>query len=390
MSRIRPLMFLVAVLALCAAPARSADPVQVNVILALTGTGTLLGQSEQAALQVLEKRVNATGGINGRPLQMVYFDDQSNPQVSVQLASQLIAKNVQIILGSSLVGACNAIAPLAKNGPVLYCLSPGLHPPPGSFAFTAGSSSHDVIAATVRYFHDRNLRRMAWISSTDASGQDGETAFDLALAMPHNSGMTVVAREHFNTTDLNVGAQMARIKAANPDAIFTWSSGTPMGTILHAVVDTGLDKIPLEISAANLNYRQLKDYGPMLPALAITGTNAMFSADLITDRAMKQAVGDMTTAIAAAGLRPDYLQSLAWDAGSIVVSALRKVGPDASAEQLRTYIANLRGFAGVNGVYDFRANPQRGLDVRGAYMVRWDSAGDRFVGVSRSGGIPVP
>ncbi len=73
----------------------------------------------------------------------------------------------------------------------------------------------------------------------------------------------------------------------------------------------------------------------------------------------------------------------------IVISALRKLGPDANAEQIRNYIANLHGFVGVNGPYDFRAVPQRGIDVHNVYIVRWDPAGDRFAAASRGGGIPV-
>ena len=371
-----------------AAPARSADPVQVNVILALTGNGTLIGQSERAALQVFEKRVNATGGIKGRPLQFVVYDDQSNPQVDVQLANQIIAKNAQIIMGSSLVGSCSAMVPLLKNGPVLYCFSPGIHPPAGSFAFTAGIASNDLILAQIRYFHDRNFKRLAWLSTTDASGQDGEAGMDAAVARPENAGMTVVDREHFNISDLSVDAQMSRIKAANPDAIVTWASGTPMGTIMHAISDAGLDKLPLLISAANLGYTQLKQYAPMLPADSYTGASAVFSADLIADRPVKAAILDMTAAVAASGGRVDFLMSTAWDPAAIVVAALRQLGPDASAEQIRTYISGLSGFAGVDGRYDFRAVPQRGLAAENAYVVRWDAPGDRFVPVSRAGGVP--
>ena len=58
-------------------------------------------------------------------------DDQSNPANDVQLANDLIAKHVAVIMGSALVANCNAMVPLVKNGPVLYCLSPALHPDPG-------------------------------------------------------------------------------------------------------------------------------------------------------------------------------------------------------------------------------------------------------------------
>jgi len=389
MTRVRSFALALALTAMLAAPVRSAEPVQINVILPLSGSGALLGQGARTGLQVIEKRVNATGGIAGRPVQFVVADDQSNPQVAVQIANQLIAKNAPVILGSSLVALCAAIVPLLKSGPVLYCMSPGIHPPAGSFAFTAGIASGDLMAAQIHYLHDRNLKRLAWIGTTDASGQDGEAGLDAAVALPENAGMSVIDREHFTIGDLGVDAQMARIKSANPDAIVSWASGTPMGTVMHGISESGADKLPLLISAANLGYTALKNYAPMLPVNSFTAASAIFSADAVTDAAVKRALVDMSAAYAGAGLRADFLSAIPWDPALIVVSALRKLGPDANAEQIRAYIAGLKGFVGINGRYDFSKVPQRGLSAENAYVVRWDGPGDRFVPVSRGGGVPV-
>ena len=61
------------------------------MILPLTGGGAFLGKAEQQALQQYEKVVNAGGGIHGKPLKFVFNDDQSSPQVAVQLANQVKA-----------------------------------------------------------------------------------------------------------------------------------------------------------------------------------------------------------------------------------------------------------------------------------------------------------
>jgi len=389
MTRVRSFALALALIAMLAAPVRSAEPVQINVILPLSGSGALLGQSARTGLGAVEKRVNATGGIAGRPVQFAISDDQSNPQVAVQIANQLIAKNVSVILGSSLVALCAAIVPLLKTGPVLYCMSPGIHPPAGSYAFTAGIASGDLMSAQIHYLHDRNLKKLAWIGTTDASGQDGEAGLDAAVALSENAGMTVIDREHFTIGDLGVDAQMARIKAANPDAIVSWASGTPMGTVMHGISESGADKLPLLISAANLGYTALKQYAPMLGPSSYTAANAIFSADAVTDAAQKRALLDLNAAFSAAGLRADFLSAIPWDPAMIVVSALRKLGPDATAEQIRAYIAGLRGYVGTNGRYDFSKVPQRGLSAENAYVVRWDGPGDRFVPVSRGGGVPV-
>ena len=55
---------------------------------------------------------------------------------------------------------------------------------------------------------------------------------------------------------------------------------------------------------------------------------------------------------------------------------LRKLGPDASAAKLHEYLVNLTGWTGVNGPYNFRANPQRGIGENNILMVKFDGAAD--------------
>ncbi len=78
-----------------------------------------------------------------------------------------------------------------------------------------------------------------------------------------------------------------------------------------------------------------------------------------------------------------------WDVGLVVVEALRKLGPDANAEQIRAFIANLTDFPGINGIYDFKKYPQRGLGPDSAVIVRFDAADKRWVWLSKPGGVPL-
>lgn len=73
----------------------------------------------------------------------------------------------------------------------------------------------------------------------------------------------------------------------------------------------------------------------------------------------------------------------------LVVSALRKLGPNATAQQIRDYLANLQGFGGINGVYDFKKTPQRGVNDSSVYVTRWDASQKTWVVVSQSRGVPL-
>src|SRR5262249_7819270 len=155
---------------------------------------------------------------------------QSNPQVSVQLASQLIAKNVPLFLGPSISAMCGAVSGLLANGPVAYCYSPAIHPPSGSFQFSANPSTGDMASISLHYFRLKHWTNVALLTTTDATGQDFDRQLDAALERPENRSMKLVAREHFSATDVTATAQIVRIKAANPQALIVWSTGTPIAT----------------------------------------------------------------------------------------------------------------------------------------------------------------
>jgi hypothetical protein len=79
-----------------------------------------------------------------------------------------------------------------------------------------------------------------------------------------------------------------------------------------------------------------------------------------------------------------------WDPARIIISGLRKLGPNATPEQLRDYIASLHSFAGVSGAYDFSVGDQHGLTQDAQIVVRYDptAPGGTKV-VSQQGGAPL-
>jgi len=90
-----------------------------------------------------------------------------------------------------------------------------------------------------------------------------------------------------------------------------------------------------------------------------------------------------------AGRKPDIAADLAWDPAMIAVTALRKLGPGATAPQLHDFLEHLDGYPGVDGIFDFEKVPQRGLDGSAAVMTRWDGAAEQWDVVSKPTGLPL-
>jgi branched-chain amino acid transport system substrate-binding protein len=385
-----PASLLGAALLACALPAGAAvsgAPYEISVILPSTGPGAFLGTHEIAALGVLEKLTNEQGGINGQPLKFIYQDDQTSPVVTVQLTQAVIAKHVPVVIGSALAATCTAMAALTeKSGPVQYCLSPILQAAPGSFAFSASAGSRDIAAVAARFYRLHGWTHIALITSTDASGSDFEKQFDLALALPENRAMSLVAREHFNPTDLSVGAQMARIKSAAPQALVTFTTGTPLGTVLHGYHDAGLD-IPISASSGNMIYDQMAQYAGFAPAkLYFNATRGIARDANLRPGPIMDAQNVFFRAFKAANIRPDFATSLAWDPAMILVAGLRKFGPNATAEQIHSYIEGLHSWAGIDGIYDFRDQSQRGIGQNALVVYHWDVPTNSFTVASRAAG----
>ena len=373
-----------------AAPVLAAEPYKINVIMPMTGGGSFLGVRTQAMLDVLKSLVNTEGGIDGQPVDFVYQDDQSNPQTAVQLTNAVIAEKPAVLIGSILVASGNAMAPLLRDGPFDYCLSPGVHPAPGSFQFASGVDTHDLIETLVRYFRSQGYTRIAFMTSTDASGQDAEKGLDDVLKLPENASVQVVERQRFNPTDVSVSAQIERIKSANPQAFIAWSTGTPIATVFKAVLQAGLD-VPFGTTNGNQTFAEMEQYKDFLPRQLFIPTSVFPRHEGLykLEPRVEAEQQKFYAAVAAADIKPDYPAASAWDPANIIIGALRKLGTKATAEQVRAYIAGQTDLPGINGIYNFKEVPQRGVTVANAVVTRWDTAAHTWLPVSLPSGAPL-
>jgi branched-chain amino acid transport system substrate-binding protein len=367
------------------------EPFEIYTYEPLTGPAAFVGTNTAKALAAAEELVNRTGGIKGRPVKFVISDDQSNPQVAVQIVSQYLAKKPAIIIGGELTSLCNAPAGLLKaDGPVLWCYSPGVHPPPGSWIFSTGFSTGDMFRAGLNYFRGANLLKIGILTSTDASGQDADHGIADELAKPENKNVTAVAHEHFGITDISVSAQLERIRASGAQALIAWTSGTPFGTVLRGLQQAGTT-IPVLASPSNLVYAQLNGYGSIWPnePVLLVGMPGLVPGST-GDRRVRLAVNQFADAMKAAKIdHPDIGEATAWDMLMIVVDAYRKLGTEATPGQIKDYINAIRDRGGIYGMLNFRENPQRGVLPEWITLVRWDPAKGQFFAASKPGGAPL-
>lgn len=364
-------------------------PYEINVILGLSGYGAFIAQGQSGAFRALEKYVNDTGGIRGQPIHFNLLDSQSSPQVDIQLTSTVLAKKPSFVIDGGPAAACHAASVLYASGPVMYCLSPGFFPSRGGYAFGAGIESRDGMSVVVRYLRLRGFKRLGIITMTDIAGQEADAALKSLLADQQNETMKVVAWEHFGPSDISVNAQMANIKAARPDVVVGWATGTPFGTLLQGYKDLGIT-LPFVTTDANEHASQMQQYKSDMPRELIMYSNMWPAGASLPNGPLKAAIDSYRLSMSAVG--SDFMDNSSaetWDAGLVLVNALRALGTTATPEQIRDYIAGLHDYYGPSGRFDFRVGNQRGLDESSAIMVRWDVARRSWQPISAPKGIPL-
>lgn len=368
--------------------AAAPEPYDIYAVLPTSGGAAFLGKAESEALRIFTDDLNKKGGIGGRPLNVIVLDDQTNPQVAVQMTDQALAKHPAIVFDGGPAATCRATAALVANGPLQYCFTPSVHPAPGSYQFSALYSSEDILAVSLRYLRARGFKRIAVLNGTDATGQDADQILQALIKQPDyaNAGVTFVAYEHYGLTDISVDAQLSRIKAAGAQAFIAFTTGTALATVLHGMQNIGLE-IPLVTSPGNMSYAQMESYKGFVPKELLFAGSPALVPDQVTDRGVRDAGARFTAAFKAAnGQRPDLLAAVAWDPMSLLAGILAKRGLDATPAQLRADIAGTTNWAGALGRYNFVATPQRGVSQNWVIMERWDPDKDAWVTVSKPGG----
>jgi len=377
---------------LCALPLGAAAqttkaPYVLNAILPLTGNLAFVGAQQQKAMQGLETYTNAHGGINGRPLHVNFLDDANNPATSVQLLGTVLPSQPAVVIGGGTGSTCRALAAATKEGPVLYCLTPAVRPERGGYMFSTSVGYDDTLFAMIRYLSAKGYTHFAFISTTDASGQQADLDIAEALRKPENSRVQITDHEKMQIGDFSAAAQVQRMVGSKPDAIFALVTGNAVGTVLRELHDAG-NTLPVGTTIGNMTYGQMDAYRAFLPATYLMPAPPWAgSADAVPAGRLHDAIQQYVDIVRSVGGRPDDIgAALAYDPTLIVIDALKHLPPDPTAKQVHDYISNLRDFAGSSGIYNFILSPQRGLSIGDCIVVRWDSTANRYFAMSGPGG----
>ena len=345
------------------------EPIKIGVVLDITGLSSSLGVPERDSIKLVEEELNAKGGINGRPVQIIVLDNESDETKSLLAAKKLLEQEkVVALVGTSASGTSMAIKEAAQKAEVPMvsaAASIKIVTPLENSKWVFKTAHSDVVVAKrmIEYMKSKNITKVAFLSMNNTFGDSGLKEFGAVAAQ---EGINIVAKEKFEAGDKDMTAQLTRVKGTDAQAVVVWA-------------------IPPSASIVTANYRQL---GIKLPLIHSHGIGNKKFIDLAAGAAngVIFPIGKLVVAEDLPDSDPQktvlvkYAKDFeakygsrstfgghAYDAIQLVVKAIEKAGDDKA--KIRDELENTKGFAGISGTFDMSATDHNGLLTDDLIMV---------------------
>jgi len=369
------LAVLLATVLLAPIQASAQEAYKIGAIFSITGPGSSLGIPERDTALMLEGELNAKGGVKGpdgkmHPVKIVIYDDASDETKAVLAAKKLIDEDkVTAIIGTTLSGTSLAILDTVQKAevPLVSCAAAIKIVEPVAerkWVFKTPQSDYLIVGVLVDHLKAKGIAKVAWLNVDYAFGQLGWIEFEKAA---QKAGLQIAANEKFGQKDVDMTAQLTRVKAANPSAVIVWSIPPSASIATKNYADLGI-KAPLLQShgVGNRMYIQLAGAaanGVVFPA------GKLLVAEHLSDNDVQKAVLLAYAKDFEAKYGPrNTFGGHAWDAVKLVVGAMEKAGTDRA--KVRAAIETTRNFVGITGVFDFSPTDHNGLDRRAVTMIQ--------------------
>jgi branched-chain amino acid transport system substrate-binding protein len=304
------------------------------------------------------------------PFKLVIYDDASDETKAVLAAKKLIDEDrVTAIVGTTLSGTSLAILDTVQKAevPLVSCAAAAKIVEPAAerkWVFKTPQSDALIVGVLVDYLKAKGLTRVAWLNVDYAFGQLGWLEFDKAA---RKAGLQIAANEKFGQKDVDMTAQLTRVKAAAPQAVVVWSIPPSASIATRNYADLGL-RMPMFQSHGVGNKKFIELAGPAANGVTFPAGKLLVAEQLADNDPQKPVLLAYAREFEARYGPRNTFGGHAWDAVQLAVRGLETGGADRAA--VRAAIEGTRNFVGITGVFDFSPADHNGLDRRAVTMIQ--------------------
>ncbi|MBW2621413.1 MAG: ABC transporter substrate-binding protein [Deltaproteobacteria bacterium] len=353
-----------------AATSRAAEPIKIGAVFSITGGASFLGEPERNSALMFEEQVNAAGGINGRPVEIIIYDTEGDATKTKNRIERLIKKDKVIaVVGPSKSGSSMAVIPVIEKAqiPQISCAAAlQIVQPVRKWVFKTPQTDTSAVEAIYTHMKKDGITRVALLTASTGFGGAGRGQLK---AVAGRMGITIVADEVCGPKDTSVTAQLTKIRGTDAQAIIGWTIAPPQVIMLKNWKQLGMDK--------KFRFYQSHGFGSKRNIKLAGGAAEGVYAPL--GRVVMAEILPMWSAQRAFALKykTDYEKKFntevstfgghAWDALHLLKAAIEAVGTDKA--KIRDYLELMKGFPGTGGIFNMSPLDHCGLDSNAFDMV---------------------
>ncbi|MEZ0328925.1 MAG: ABC transporter substrate-binding protein [Dissulfuribacterales bacterium] len=348
--------------------AHAADTIKIGSFLALSGNASILGDPELKTLQMYIDEINAAGGVNGKKLELIYYDSAGKTKEANDFVKKLIKKDdVDIILGGTTSGETLAVIDVVEQEQVPFISFAGaieIVEPVKKWVFKTPHSDKMAVAKIYEDMKKRGISKVALI--TGNSGFD-KSGLKQLHALASQYGITIVADETYDNNDTDMTTQLTKIRGTDAQAIINFGLGKAPAIVAKNIKQLGI-KLPLYESHGVATKEFLTLAGDAAEGIRLPAA-ALLVADKLPDSdPQKKVVTAYKTKYEAKYGPVSTFGGHAYDGLFIAVEAMKRAkGTDKA--KVRDEIEKTKGFIGTAGIFNMSPTDHMGLDISAFKML---------------------
>jgi branched-chain amino acid transport system substrate-binding protein len=344
--------------------------VKIGAVLSVTGPASFLGDPEKKTLEIYVDEINAKGGVNGRKLRLVIYDDGGDANNARTFATRLVEEDkVAAMVGGTTTGATLAMIPVFEEAQIPFISLAGaiqIVEPVRKWVF---KTPHTDRMACEKIFGDlkrRNLTTISLISGTDAFGKSMR---DQCVAVAPRLGIKIAHEENYGPRDSDMTPQLTNIRnKAGVQALINPGFGQGPAIVTRNYRQLAI-AMPLYQSHGVASKQFIELAGPAAEGVRLPAA-ALLVADKLPDSDPQKAVvvNYSKTYSQRTGQAVSTFGGHAYDGLMILTQAMQRA-KSADKSKVRDEIEKTKGYIGTGGIVNMSPTDHMGLDLSAFRML---------------------
>ena len=346
-----------------------AEPIKIGAIFAVTGGASFLGAPEAKTAEMLVEEINASGGVLGRPIELIIKDSAASPEKAISFAKQLIEEErVTAIIGPSTSGETMQIKELCQKAgtPLLSCAAAeAIVDPVASYVFKTPQKDSYVVRWIYQTMQKMDISRIGIVAANTGFGNAGMGQLE---KYAEEYGIEILIGETYDSGATDLTSVLTKLKARGVEAVVNWSIVPAQSIVPKNMKQLGMD-VPLFQSHGFGNIKYVEAAGEAAEGIIFPCGRLLVAEKLPASNPQKETLVTYKTNYEAKyGEDVSTFGGHAYDALMIAVEAVKNAG-SAEKDAVRDAIEQIQGFPGTGGVFNFSPEDHNGLDMNSIVML---------------------